>query len=231
MLTNLVFRRGWRFFTFTAAAVIVVAAVALSLRSGGATPGGRSRQTAYTISHSVPRRLLTTHRFAKDLRARFQILHEAHRASVTIPSVFNSFIDRSEQQLGLDAAAAAEVTPAAGVTMWFVPGESGYCLLIVSSNAADNGGACGPTSANDLGFALIKGTRTTRTLFGFAPDGNSTVSVRLADGNSVAVPVVDNAYDLTEPRTDSPETVVGVGLAGTSATVSIGRTPAIPANP
>ncbi len=110
---------------------------------------------------------------------------------------------RLNQQFGLDPAAAVEATEN-GMTLWFVPGARNVCIgALWTDNRAGRpavSGGCGSVaSANDGNMIIwhVDQLARTVTVWGLAPDTNTTVTVTLAGGSTRTVSVENNIYSLT----------------------------------
>jgi hypothetical protein len=83
-----------------------------------------------------------------------------------------------------------------GRGLWITPGTRGWCISDPQANA------CGMLKSQDasgiIGVATSNGNK--QTISGLVPDGNQTVTLVLANGTRMTVPVVDhNVYEATVP--------------------------------
>jgi hypothetical protein len=90
---------------------------------------------------------------------------------------------------------------AVGNGVWVVPGAQQVCI-----SSGGGGGCQSPTSgpgpsADEGGLFVTQGPSVEQqnTIFGLAPDGNSTVTIGFAGDSSQRVPVVDNVYAADGP--------------------------------
>ncbi len=92
----------------------------------------------------------------------------------------------------------ARFVRAGGRGFWVVPGSHGICLVgPIPGALTECGGLTGRGSPGGGGFAGGSAGRRVRSLDGIAPDGDSSVTVVLADGTVKHVPVVGNVYSVT----------------------------------
>jgi hypothetical protein len=143
---------------------------------------------------------------APALKAHFALFENTEPAS---PSTTRSMIKRLHDggrstyaaSLGVDDAQARLVKLTDRDALWIVPGTEGVCVTLIRTDGAD--GTCQDiNSILNWGEADVSyfgreenGQLTgqlTYTLAGLLPNGNKTVSVRLATGATVTVPVHDN---------------------------------------
>jgi hypothetical protein len=103
------------------------------------------------------------------------------------------------RSLGLDPAQARSVKLGSDITFWFIPGSEGSCQARILHDGGD-GASCGPTTS-PLSYGVIDspGTvdihgSTKYVIGGWVPNGNRTISIRLASGQWQAVPVKHNAF-------------------------------------
>lgn len=91
-------------------------------------------------------------------------------------------------------------------TIYVIPGDDAVCL----GDGINWGHTCVdvPTAiAGDLYLVTLGDPKTpSTTVSGLVPDGVSEVSISLADGTAIAVPVRDNVYDLSLPGDTPPVT-------------------------
>jgi len=154
-----------------------------------------TRQTAFQVStsHSIESRALRT------VTSDFAVLRE-HRQSKDAGTSLDQPVPSGLRQLafsfGLDIADAMTVQTANG-PIEIVPGTTDMCLInsgdwgCVRSTTAESGGLwhIGPMDGLD-------DASPTETLFGVAPDGNSSITVKWLDGTSSTVPTFDNTYEI-----------------------------------
>jgi len=105
--------------------------------------------------------------------------------------------------LGLDNAQARLVKLPDGSELWIVPGTEGLCVTLVQGHGA-GGGCTDLAGVLDWGEAGVSYSgringHGTYTLNGLLPNGNKTVSVHMATGDTVIVPVHDNIVYKTFP--------------------------------
>jgi hypothetical protein len=67
--------------------------------------------------------------------------------------------------------------------------------------------------------ASFGGAPPRETVYGLVPDGNPTVTIKLADGTSKSVRVIDNAYSVTV--TQRPTSLTAKDAAGQTVTVRV----------
>jgi hypothetical protein len=122
-------------------------------------------------------------------------------------------------QSGMNMAQARFVAVGNGV--WVVPGTSQVCI-----SSGGGGGCSSPTSgpgpsADDGGLFVTQGPTVDQqdSIFGLAPDGNSTVRVGFANGSSQSVPVQDNVYAVQGP---DPVSITLRTASGSIATLNFG---------
>ena len=142
---------------------------------------------------------------APALTSRFAVFQKKRDKAATLAaadSTLRSLLAKTVQhdpQFGLDLARAitVAVTPAMSITV--IPGSAGACLIApipssaeaVPDSGAGFAGSCGPTAiVEKAGFGSTIGRHFA---WGLVPNG-TTVSIKAANGESKAVPVVDNTY-------------------------------------
>lgn len=155
---------------------------------------------------------------APSLVAHFSVFRRARSAVKSEALPAGPPASLSAMPWGLDVANARFVQigdPVGANGVWVVPGSRGLCI-IDPTNGGTCGGLSGPASPDSGGFRVTSSTETAETVTGLAPDGNSTVSVALADGNTMTVPVVNNIYSVT--LNGSTATAVTVRDASGNAT-------------
>lgn len=165
-------------------------------------------------------------RIAASLIRNFQILRpagSAHAAqAVAIPLPIAASIASSPA--GLNVQAARFVAATSGKSFWVIPGSATTCLLENGAPYFDGcGKLTGEGSPDSGGFSEVEGLPGSpqTTVNGLVPDGNKTVTMILADGTSVSVPVVDNVYSATVTAT--PVVVVSRNAAGSESDHTLPR--------
>lgn len=196
----------------------VFVAVALAFGVSANASAGASRPGSKVLFNSQ--------RTARILVKRFRILRTAHSATAsTLPPALDGFVNRRVGVMyGLNTGAVTEAQPAAGITMWLVPGDSGACDFaeITTSAGVRFVGSCGPVTNQKLGYGLVTGDASDQLALGFAPDGNSSMTADLTGGKQVQAPVVDNAYVINVPSGSQVTDLRGIDLAGNAITVAAG---------
>jgi hypothetical protein len=125
----------------------------------------------------------------------------------------------------------------ASANTWVLPGSSGVCLIAMDivGPGVGSGGMCDATQtalsgdifndwhgvcANDHSTGRVDCVRE-MTVVGFAPDGNTTVTVTDADGSTRQIPVSSNVYKVTG---GDPSSITLRDATGTLTTVPIPTT-------
>jgi hypothetical protein len=133
-----------------------------------------------------------SHKVASVLASRYRILKTNRVRASTLPGHLGvTMLSRVGPRLGLDTSDVAEVKPVAGVTMWLIPGTRGVCVFEFQEGGGSGSCSSISTGLESGGMAFNAAGATTE---GFAPNGVTTVTVSLANGRKLSVPVKDNAY-------------------------------------
>jgi len=204
--------------------LVLVATTALM--AAGVTTSALAAGAAATARPAIR---FDSHRTATVLLKRFAILRTAHKASVdTIPEFADAMLNRAGPVIGLNTSGVVEVQPTPSVTMWFVPGESGSCIVALATGPGSGGGggaSCGVLTAGRLGPAIISETSYEGTsdsvMLGFASNGNSSVSAVTSAGVTVRASVKQNAYVLQPPPGTSITSVSGIDIGGAPTTLTV----------
>ena len=98
-------------------------------------------------------------------------------------------------QFGVNVSQAEEATPSPGVRLWLVPGSSGVCVVDETGIDAYATACYGLSAGADAAVSLQAGN----SLVGFVPDGNSSISVSMPNGQVVVAPVNTNSYVMPLP--------------------------------
>ncbi len=138
---------------------------------------------------------------APSLRAHFALFRTvAPTTPVQNPAMtFNGAYGGSVGAMRLNywqARHVGAVTSIAGRGLWVTPGARGVCVY------APIGGWCSPiNSRSDPDGGGFSGGSSIgngeQTLNGLVPDGNRTVTVVMASGARIRLPVIDNVYETT----------------------------------
>jgi len=105
---------------------------------------------------------------------------------------------RGGRSYGLDPAQARSLKLGPNITFWFIPGSEGSCDARTQHGGAS--ASCGPpTSPLSYGVIDSPGTVTIHgiteyVIGGWVPNGNRTISIRLASGSWHVVRVKHNAF-------------------------------------
>jgi hypothetical protein len=103
---------------------------------------------------------------------------------------------RALARAGADATGDADPEQP-DTTVWVIPNEDGsQCLLVYHAEDQSAGYNCAyPSDAVSARMVMtVSRTGQDAEIYGVVPDGVDTVTVELADGSSVDLPVVDNGY-------------------------------------
>lgn len=151
----------------------------------------QARKAAQAIARSSRRPVATS------LISTLAVLRSLSRAG-SPPLPFETAAAMAQEGgYGLNVAQARYVT-ADGNRFWLVPGSTGACLVgPLPRFLTICNGLTGPGSPDGGGFAGGSAGANWQMLEGIVPDGNPTVSVVLANGETKRVPVVDNVYSVT----------------------------------
>jgi hypothetical protein len=183
--------------TGVAAVVAVVAAAGMFAvfgGSGGGSGGGvgvaSSRATSFFDSHKASAVLLSRYR---DLLS--------HRVSLqTLPRNFAEVrlsVGRPGPELGLrfglDTSDIGEARPFRGTRVWLIPGTTGDCF-VERDGPHSGSGQCGPIGHSEFGPGEIGSGPLREEAYGLVPDGIHHITVHLAGGAKLVVPVKDNFY-------------------------------------
>ncbi|MDO8211332.1 hypothetical protein [Conexibacter sp. CPCC 206217] len=187
------------------AALIAVIAAAIALTSGdtaqSATEPVAAAAAAVPAAEAQPSAAVVAERrqvFAQN----FALLRT--RASGDIPATAG--LDDARIDLG----AARRIEPAAATrrasgddepeapdaTVWVVPRSDGAQCLLAQMTEAGQGYLCSAPAEAVHGYFLMTMSPDDghAEIYGLMPDGVDSVDVDLADGTTVTLPVVDNAY-------------------------------------
>jgi hypothetical protein len=193
---------------------IAAAVLALSFVGGAAAKTAVSDVPA---AHSQVA-LFSSHSTARILRMRFSLLRTPRvAADQALPADWATWLDHAGPIFGLNTSDASSAQPAAGVTMWLVPGESGGCIIVDIAASNTEVGSCGPLESSRLGFSVGALTSAGRAVYGFVPDGNSTVTATLTNGQTIKGSVTDNAYVVEASAGSKFQSISGIGLRGRPA--------------
>lgn len=130
--------------------------------------------------------------------------------------------------LGLTSSEVQAVTPAPNSTVWAQPGTNGMCatlstsVVLPGSNVAHS---ISPSHCDETAgvshYGLVSASTIGTSTFlawGLVPDGNTSVSAKLADGTSQIIPVTTNAFSARTPS--QVESLTFLNASGVSVTVS-----------
>jgi hypothetical protein len=140
---------------------------------------------------------------APSLLKHFALFRNPKTASESLAMPENIAAQYAQQPGGLNVVATRFVRlpetepPVRGYPhgIWVIPGMHGVCDMDtqLAGGCSDLGGKDAPLSGGFFGTSIGVGTEW---LTGIAPDGNHTVLVMLANGDSRTVPVIDNVYSV-----------------------------------
>jgi hypothetical protein len=135
-------------------------------------------------------------------------------------------LNRAGPVIGLNTSDIVEVEPATGVTMWFIPGETGQCIVVQATGADSGGASCGLIASGKIGPAVVSGSTvngvSTQTVFGFAANGNSTIAAQTSGGATLNSSVSENAYVIHPADGTYITSLTGKDLAGDTTHTAIG---------
>lgn len=238
--------RGRRFAVTTALAGLLMAggttAVAAQSRAAGSATSGTRREVEGAVAPHA------TATVALSLREHFSAFRpgvvpdatlDQKASTASSPAASSPPLSTVRAVTGSDVSSydldvgAATPVPTSDGTIWAVPGDNGVCLER-SLPSTGNVGACAgintPYGAESGRFAITSGTGSagsgplTVNVSGLVPDGNSSVTVALANGSTVVAPVIDNVYSVT---VTDPVEVIAKNVNGAAATVNV----AVPQSP
>ena len=126
---------------------------------------------------------------------------QRHPASGTLLPAWIARAARLDQQFRLDPIDAVQA-PQLGDRFWVLPGADSVCLEHLNTNqpGVSVSGGCATASGADAGNLIawnVDQTTHTVTVWGLAPDTNTTVTVTLANGSSRTIPVNNDMYGIT----------------------------------
>jgi hypothetical protein len=156
--------------------------------------GGGGSVSTPTLGNTAG--MYNSHKAARILLSRYRILTTNRVAPRMLPAMVERMSSHSGALLGLDTSDVAEVQPARGITMWLIPGTSGFCGIELDNNGGT--GSCGLIHGG-LGPGTTGSGPQGAVAEGFAPNGVTRITVSLAGGHKLSVPVRDNAYFVRVP--------------------------------
>jgi hypothetical protein len=143
-------------------------------------------QDAHRLSHrsaSIPSQLRSSYSFLRS------------NATSTDPSLPDGWqAGAMVAQYGLEPDLAKYAGSPDGTSVWFIPGQSGSCIVIGSG-----GGACGPNApiaAQGIDVGVVPTSGAPSTVFGVVPDG-ATITATSSPGPDAPVPVSGNAFGVS----------------------------------
>lgn len=195
--------------TGIAAVIAVAATVGVFAVFGGDNGGGSGLISSQAAS------FYDSHKTASVLLSRYSDLL-SHRVSPrTLPANFaDRMLYSAGPRLGLDASDIGEAQPVPGTKVWLIPGISGDCF-VERDGPHGGSGQCGPIGGGEFGPGWFGSGPERETASGLVPDGVHRITVHLAGGIKLSVPVKDNAY-VIRLRT-------GQEMTSLSATLPSGR--------
>jgi len=174
--------------TFVVVAVLAAILVAVGVTAALGSSGGKAARRAAVVRRPVSPRLY------RHLGA----LAHARRASAASHPLPSSVLLGVSPQMGLTPSAA--VYAGGTYPSWIVPGSTEVCLMHGDlGSGGGSGGICGTIAAFEQ-RGLAEATETpsgSHVVLGLVPDGNNSVRVTDANGNTETVPVANNVYEIT----------------------------------
>jgi hypothetical protein len=144
-----------------------------------------------------------------------------------VPEMVKTWLSRDASVLGQASAQNVEVIAADGTQVAVLPGTQGACMgawLVLPGGGGGYGAGCGATSSvasRGISFSVHSAAGTSR-MVGIVPDGNSSVSVTFASGQTDSVPVVSNVFNVTGNGSSHIGSVRFVNAHGGSVTLGGG---------
>jgi hypothetical protein len=158
---------------------------------------------------------------ARGLVEHFSVLRQPPPRSAplkALPAFARADIAANPQQLNVDQARFVRYPGTPG--FWLVPGRLGVAIATSSSPPGfSTDGAPLKRVLDARMVASFGGAPPRETVYGLVPDGNPTVTIKLADGTSKSVRVIDNAYSVTV--TQRPTSLTAKDAAGQTVTVRV----------
>jgi len=171
----------------------------------------QARQLARSAREPIPRALAQ----------HFEVFRQPPPRSAPIkplPAFARASIAANPQDLNVDEARFVRYPGTSG--FWVVPGRLG--VAIATSSTPPGLTIDGAPLSRVLGGRMVASTGSAppqETVYGLVPDGNPQVTIRLADGTTRTVRVIDNAYVVT--LTQRPSTLTARDAAGQTVTVRV----------
>jgi hypothetical protein len=181
--------------TGLAAAIAVAAAVGVfALFGGSGGNGGGGGGFGRVSSREVS--FFDSHRASAALLSRYTDLLSHPVSPQTLPADFASHaLGRPGHRLGLDTSDIGEARPFPGIQVWLVPGITGDCF-VERDGPHSGSGQCGPIGHGEFGPGYIGSGPEREAASGLVPDDIHHITVHLAGGSQLVVPVKDDFYEI-----------------------------------
>jgi hypothetical protein len=169
-------------------AVAVVGAASISLANAS---------TRALHSAKAPHHIAATR---QAVQKHYRLLSQARLADVSSGTQLVNPVVVENLQLNI---AETRIVQTSGGPVWIIPGNNGTCALwgqtaattVPQGNGANWVGCADNSALLTTGLTVLtRSSSAGEFVFGFVPNGNSSVSAVSAAGSSVVIPVVDNAF-------------------------------------
>lgn len=158
---------------------------------------------------------------ARGLVEHFSVFRQPPPRSAPIkplPAFARADIAARPQRLNVDQARFVQYPGTSG--FWVVPGRLGAAIATSSSPPGLSTGGWPLNRVLDGRMVASVGSAPPHeTVYGLVPDGNPTVTIKLADGTTKSVRVIQNLYAVT--LTQRPTTLTATNALGQTVTVRI----------
>jgi hypothetical protein len=204
------------------AAVVGLAGVGIAVAatvSGGVTPAQFNQGQRAQPATSVPAAAASS----------FSVLGSSVTSSDALPSAYVASHQNSALvgELGANLKLAHLVPGVTDGAVWVVPTDSGVCLIVSQyNNGQITGAGCTTEKAAANGKIVFQAGGSTQSsagefIAGLVPNGVSSVSLVLANGETTSLPVHDNVYT-AHVTSGTPSTVTFAAAGGSTDTVKLG---------
>lgn len=181
-------------------------AIAAGLTTLALAGGAGIAAASGVFSQELPPRAPAPAIAPAQLTEHFAVL-AAEAKSTDAPASLQNTTAGLDQGFGINPSLAKEVSYSSTTPdVWVIPGSQGVCIHVMTK--VESGGCTSIKNALAGNLQIEVGGKT---LYGLAPDGNTTVAVHDASGNTEEVPVRQNVYAVANPAGKSVELVDGTG--------------------